>query len=380
MRIDLDAPASPPQQNPEGHGGDSQPSGSDTVVGVDAASSAAALTGVGAALMLPVDTIDEDPQQPRTEFNVKRMHQLADTVAQRGVRQPISVRPHPEQPGRWMLNMGARRLRASKALGETHIPAVVDLSTDAYDQVIENEQRENLTPLELALFVQRRALEGDNAAEVARRIGKSPAYITFVSALIDAPDWLLDLYRSRRCRGVTELYELRRLHGAQPEAVEQWLAARTHVTRSDVQALKVALKVALKGVESGAVVKGIEPASAPAEARPAELLAAKVAPTDEQVLPTIATAHAPPPVQPSDPPSRPPPASPAPRQSRSASLRSPALRGPVTLWARYEGADVTIDLGDVPDEEGCVFVLRDGRGDRLTAVASRLVVLCVRRP
>ena len=192
----------------------------------------------GAPLLLPIDTVDEYPAQPRNEFDPEALQQLAQTIAERGVRQPISVRTHPDQSGRWMLNFGARRLRASKIAGKTEIPAFVDETADSYDQVIENEQREGLKPLELALFVQRRMAGGDSQADVARRLGKSRAYITFVSALIDAPDWLLALYRSGKCRGIAELYELRKLHASQPRAVETWVDGRGNVSRADTQALK----------------------------------------------------------------------------------------------------------------------------------------------
>ena len=110
----------------------------------------------GAPLQLPIDAIEEDPDQPRQEFDPDGLAELAETIRERGVRQPISVRRHPEKPDRWMLNFGARRLRASKLIGKLDIPAFVDNTADSYDQVIENEQREGLKPLELALFVQRR--------------------------------------------------------------------------------------------------------------------------------------------------------------------------------------------------------------------------------
>jgi ParB family transcriptional regulator, chromosome partitioning protein len=192
----------------------------------------------GTPLQLPVDAIDEDPKQPRSEFDPQALQQLADTIAQRGVRQPISVRPRSDRPERWMLNFGARRLRATKLAGLSVIPAFVDATADSYDQVIENEQREALRPIELALFVQRELHSGQSQAEVARRLGKSRAYITYVCALIDPPDWLMTLYRSGRCRGVKELYDLRRLHDGHAEEVAQWLRSREFVARGDVAALQ----------------------------------------------------------------------------------------------------------------------------------------------
>ena len=196
----------------------------------------------GAPLKLPITSIDEDPDQPRHEFDPDGLAELAETIKARGVRQPISVRRHPAQPDRWMLNFGARRLRASKLAGQAEIPAFVDNSADSYDQVIENEQRESLKSLELALFVQRRMTVGESQAEIARRLGKSRSYVTVICALIDAPDWLMDLYRSGRCRGITELYELRKLHEAHPDAVEHWLVTQPQVARANLQAFRDGLK------------------------------------------------------------------------------------------------------------------------------------------
>jgi ParB family chromosome partitioning protein len=196
----------------------------------------------GQPLMLALDSIDEDPAQPRKDFDAQALQELADTIVLRGVRQPISVRPHPELDKRWILNSGARRLRASRLAGKTEIPAFVDTTADDYDQVIENEQRESLKPMELALFVQRRIEAGDSQAEIARRLGKSRQYITYATALIDAPDWLLAAYREGRCKGVTELYELRKLFTEHGDEVRAWASGRESITREDVAALRSELK------------------------------------------------------------------------------------------------------------------------------------------
>jgi ParB family chromosome partitioning protein len=198
----------------------------------------------GQPLMLTIDSIDEDPAQPRREFDDESLRELADTIALRGVRQPISVRPHPEQAKRWILNTGARRLRASRLAGKKEIPAFVDTTSDSYDQVIENEQREALKPMELALFVQRRMQAGDSQAEIARRLGKSRQYITYATALIDAPNWLLSAYREGRCKGLTALYELRKLHEEHAEEVEAWAARQEAMTREIIAACRSELEAA----------------------------------------------------------------------------------------------------------------------------------------
>ncbi len=240
----------------------------------------------GRPMLLPLDGIDEDPEQPRHEFDANGLLELAATIRDRGVRQPISVRPSTQQPGRWVLNFGARRLRASQLAGQTEIPAFIDTTADNYDQVIENDQREGLKPLEIALFVQKRLASGDSQAEIARRLGKSRQYVTLATALIEPPDWLLDAYRQGRCKGMTELYELRRLHGEHAEQVEAWALDREPMTRERIANLKRELsQPSLESAEavesapvstpgsasSGAIEQGQEAGPAEAEAAASSL-------------------------------------------------------------------------------------------------------------
>jgi ParB family chromosome partitioning protein len=198
-------------------------------------------TSNGQPLLLSVADIAEDPDQPRREFDANALQELAETIRERGVRQPISVRPNLQQAGRWVLNFGARRLRASKLAGLEAIPAFIDTTADSYDQVIENEQREGLKPLELALFVQKRLALGDKQADIAKNLGKSRQWVTLATALIEAPDWLLQAYREGRCRGMNELYELRRLHGEHAETVETWAAGEQAITRDRIAELRAEL-------------------------------------------------------------------------------------------------------------------------------------------
>ena len=65
------------------------------------------------SLELDLSLIDEDPNQPRTEFDPVTLQELSDTIRLRGVKTPISVHPHPQIEGRFIINHGARRFRAS---------------------------------------------------------------------------------------------------------------------------------------------------------------------------------------------------------------------------------------------------------------------------
>ncbi|HOM15252.1 MAG TPA: ParB/RepB/Spo0J family partition protein, partial [Rubrivivax sp.] len=217
----------------------------------------------GLPLMLAIDTIDEDPDQPRQEFDADALQELADTIRERGVRQPVSVRSNPQCAGRWILNFGARRLRAARLAGLAQIPAFIDTTADHYDQVIENEQREGLRPLEMALFVSKRLNLGESQAEIARRLGKSRQWVTLATAMIEPPDWLLELYRQGRCRGMRELYELRRLHTEQPRTVGTWVSKQDAISREAV----AALRAELAGAASDPAQGHAPPAETAAEAR-----------------------------------------------------------------------------------------------------------------
>ena len=298
----------------------------------------------GLPLQVSVDLIDEDPEQPRAEFDAERLAELAQTIRERGVRSPISVRPHPEQPNRWLLNFGARRLRAAKLAGKQKIPAFVDATVDSYDQVIENEQREPLTPMELALFVKRRLAVGETQAVIAKRLGKSQPYIAYVCALIDAPDWLVEVYREGRCRGVTELYQLKRLHAEFGECVETWAAARPAISRADLQQLKEQL-----------LMSPVTPETA--------LRAAPVVP--ERAQPAGATAAA--------------KFATEPAAAAAAVSRSPALIGikkaPVLFARTAAGAIVEVLVGEVPEVAAAIYVRSLKPRERLQVPAESLKLL-----
>ncbi len=76
--------------------------------------------------MLDVDAIDPDPEQPRKQdnpgFSEESIKELADTIKARGVKMPVSVRENPEQAGRYIINHGERRWRASKVVGRNKFP------------------------------------------------------------------------------------------------------------------------------------------------------------------------------------------------------------------------------------------------------------------
>jgi ParB family transcriptional regulator, chromosome partitioning protein len=197
---------------------------------------------LGRPLQIQVKDIDEDPGQPRQEFSAESMEELENSIRLHGVKTPISIRPHPTEQKRWILNFGARRLRASKAVGKATIPAFVDRSHTDYQQVIENLQREDLKPRELAIFIKRKIDEGEKQAQIAELLGVNRSMVTNHLALIDPPACIDEIYTSGKCSSAKTLYDLRNLHKEFPKEVERWCATDQEITRATVSALSAKIR------------------------------------------------------------------------------------------------------------------------------------------
>lgn len=137
---------------------------------------------------LPIALIDPNPLQPRTVFNQDRLKELADSIQANGIIQPLVVRPH---RNRYQLVAGERRWRAARIAGLEEVPAVVQNVSDERlleITLVENIQREDLNPIEVAHAFDRLSRELDlNHDEIARRTGKDRSTITNTLRLLKLP-------------------------------------------------------------------------------------------------------------------------------------------------------------------------------------------------
>ncbi|HOC07149.1 MAG: ParB/RepB/Spo0J family partition protein [Bacillota bacterium] len=135
---------------------------------------------------VPLADIIPNPHQPRRNFDQQALEELAQSISEHGLLQPIVVRPH---FGQYQLVAGERRFRAAKIAGLTSIPAVIMELTDrqlAEISLVENLQREDLNPLEEAHAYSRLLDEFNLTQEVlARRIGKSRSAIANTLRLLN---------------------------------------------------------------------------------------------------------------------------------------------------------------------------------------------------
>ncbi|WP_124981381.1 ParB/RepB/Spo0J family partition protein [Nonlabens xiamenensis] len=134
---------------------------------------------VGNVVDLALVDIDMNPHQPRTSFNEEQLRELASSIRELGVIQPITVRK--KGFGKYELVSGERRCRASKLLGLETIPAYVRIANDQESlemALVENIQRQDLDPIEIALSYQRLIEEIDLTQEqMSERVGKSRSAI-----------------------------------------------------------------------------------------------------------------------------------------------------------------------------------------------------------
>jgi len=143
----------------------------------------------GVVQEVPLDAIDVNPRQPRARFDDQAIEDLATSIRDRGVLQPILLRTTPQ--GRFELIAGERRLRASRLAGLERIPALVKEANDSESLVlaiVENVLRADLTALEEARAYQALMAEFSlTQDEVARRVGKSRPAITNTLRLLHLP-------------------------------------------------------------------------------------------------------------------------------------------------------------------------------------------------
>ena len=199
----------------------------------------------GTPKQIPLTDILEDPDQPRVEFPEDQMQKMVESIKARGVKTPISVKPHPTEQGKWIINYGARRFRASVMAGKETIPAFVDNDHDDYDQVMENKERLNHSPIELALFIQKKIKQGEKKNVIAKKLNEDPVFISTHLALVDMPECLSKAYDAG-FKSPKTLYDLRKLWESFPEEVNAWVEESLEngqdIIRSRVQALSKKLK------------------------------------------------------------------------------------------------------------------------------------------
>jgi len=218
--------------------------------------------------VLPVDRIEPNPQNPRLAFNEETLEELASSIREHGVLQPVLVRPL--EDGRFELIAGERRWRASKIAEQAAIPAIVeDIDDDTALEIaiIENLQREDISPLDEAVMYDRMVREhGYSIRKLAEKLGKDKGYLENRLRLADAPPEIRELVSLRKDT-LSHAYELMKV-----EDPKKRKRLAEQVGRNELSLVKLREKI-----------EGRRPrVAADADALEADDTAAAPAPADEE--------------------------------------------------------------------------------------------------
>lgn len=358
--------------------------------------------GAGEPLRIALVDIDEDPNQPRKTFDEAELEGLALTIRDKGVLQPIGVLPPTE--GRYVLVFGARRFRASKLAGQTDIPAVIvpEGQRDFTTQVIENQQRANLSNSELAAAVNQLNAEGKQGKEIAAICNLRDYQVAAFRAVEKLPDFLLQRLDQGDMRAIYDLY---RAWQKQPARVEDAMPdASTFLTITEARRIIGAVTGAATG---SIILDRAQDAQAPAPPTAQPVSTSVFVPpqvpagrrtdqSDDQPLPepapplepsnTGADLHGANPATPTEAPAEPlaegPAAvpalaevpAPAPKVEAEATAQplpqpesgtrpitpKPAPEPMMFLMATAEGVEGVLIATERPETPGCVFLDVDG--------------------
>lgn len=148
-------------------------------------------------IMVPIERVKPNPDQPRRTFDAVALADLAESIREKGVIQPLIVRPHPNESGVYQIVAGERRWRASQKAQLHQVPVIIRDFDDVEVlevAIIENIQRADLNPVEEAVGY-RQLIEkfGHTQEKLAQALGKSRSHIANQMRLLALPDSVLSL-------------------------------------------------------------------------------------------------------------------------------------------------------------------------------------------
>lgn len=232
---------------------------------------------------IPVGELDPNPDQPRQSFDQESIAQLADSIRDQGVLQPLLVVP--ASGGRYRIIAGERRYRASRVAGLETVPCIVkdiDVIRQMEIALIENLQREDLNPMEAARGIQALMKQcGYTQEKVSARLGKSRPAVANLLRLLSLPEEVTEMVRdglisaghARVLAGIRSAEEQIRLakraadEGMSVRRLEQLAAAAKEKPVKKRRAVslpaelgelqeKIRLKTGLKSALTGSITKG----------------------------------------------------------------------------------------------------------------------------
>ncbi|EJT4224692.1 ParB/RepB/Spo0J family partition protein [Vibrio parahaemolyticus] len=212
----------------------------------------------GSISYAPLENFHEDQDNARKEFNLDKLQELADSMEQinpttgerRGILEPLSCKRHPDIPGHLIILGGNRRFRAAGMAGLDKAPFIIKDELDDFDKFVLNDQRENLTPLEVAMFIKNRLDAKHKAGEIAKALGRPASYVSDHKIFFDMASSIRDLYDSNLCRSMQALALLHRAYKKNANEIDAYCLQaaedKQELTTSQVRKFLESLKAPTK--------------------------------------------------------------------------------------------------------------------------------------
>ncbi|XPP93645.1 ParB/RepB/Spo0J family partition protein (plasmid) [Photobacterium leiognathi subsp. mandapamensis] len=212
----------------------------------------------GSISYAPLENFHEDPDNARKEFNLDKLQELADSMERinpttgerRGILEPLSCKRHPDIPDHLIILGGNRRFRAAGMAGLDKAPFIIKDELDDFDKFVLNDQRENLSPLEVAMFIKNRLDAKHKAGEIAKALGRPASYVSDHKIFFDMADSIRDLYDSNLCRSMQALALLHRAYKKNANEIDAYCLQaaedKQELTTSQVRKFLESLKAPTK--------------------------------------------------------------------------------------------------------------------------------------
>ena len=187
---------------------------------------------------LDIGSIQPDPNQPRKEFEESALNELAESIREFGLIQPIAVRSNTEHNG-YRIISGERRFRAAKAAGLSKIKAVVMDNVKeeniGYLQMAENIKRSDLTVVEIAEFVCSRIDLGEKQTDIADKLGLDKGQISKYSAWKEMPESLKEAVKTKKLGSIQAAHALFKTWEEHPKETEEFLESKERISTSEAK-------------------------------------------------------------------------------------------------------------------------------------------------
>ena len=201
-------------------------------------------------LDIDISLISPDPLQPRKEFNEDKLQDLAASIGEYGLIQPIVVRKQGEG---YVIVAGERRYRACQILGKESVSCILQEKGDplalSYIQITENIKRENLSVSELAESICLLIQNGELQSSIAQKLGLSKSLISEYASWKDAPEFLKIAVKEKRIESIQAVAELFRKWKKAPVPVEDYVRYAEKITRKQAERFEPSEEVAKKITE-----------------------------------------------------------------------------------------------------------------------------------